>query len=225
MARPYQGYVNRAGDKIPGVTTICGIVKDSGPLIQWAYKQGREHERLVAQGKPAPASLRDVVGTAADIGTLAHECCEADIKGQPLPVLPPERVEPVMEAFNQYLAWKKQTRLVIVGSEVPLVSEHHQFGGTLDFVCEIDGVLCLGDFKTSKAVYPEMLMQLAAYRELWNENHPERPLTGPSHLLRISKEAPDFAHHSYGDLRDAWELFLCARTAYDLKKLVSRRAA
>lgn len=225
MARPTQGYYNKAGDKVPGTTTVCGIVKDSGPLVGWAYKTGREHERLVSQGKPAPRTLYEVVDKAADIGTLAHECCEADILGKPLPAIPPERVEPVMQAFNQYLAWKRQTRLEIVATEVPLVSELYQFGGTLDFVCEIDGVLCLGDFKTSGGVYPEMLMQLAAYRQLWNENHPERPITGPSHLLRISKEAPDFAHHSYGDLSDAWELFLCARRAYDLKRLVSKRAA
>lgn len=224
MGRPSQGYYNAAGDKLPGTTTICGIVKDSGPLIQWGYRTGREHERLVAQGKPAPRSLYEVVDKAADIGTLAHECCEADILGKPLPDLPEERRDQVMQAFNQYLAWKRQTRLVIVASEVPLVSERYQFGGTLDFVCEIEGELCLGDFKTSGGVYPEMLMQLAAYRQLWNETQ-QRQITGPSHLLRISKDAPDFAHHSYGDLSDAWELFLCARKAYDLKKLVSKRAA
>lgn len=225
MGRPTQGYYNAAGDKLPGTTTICGIVKDSGPLIQWGYKTGREHERLVAQGKPAPRSLYEVVDKAADIGTLAHECCEADILGKELPAIPDDKREPVMQAFGQFLAWKRQTRLEIVATEVALVSEKWQFGGTLDFVCEIDGVLCLGDFKTSGGVYPEMLMQLAAYRELWNENHSDRPITGPSHLLRISKESPDFGHYSFGDLSDAWELFLCARRAYDLKKRVSKRAA
>lgn len=225
MARPYTGYYNSAGEKLPGTTTICGIVKDSGPLIAWAYRTGREHERLVAQGKPAPRHLHDVVDRAADIGTLAHACCEADITGIAMPEIPEDKAAAVQQAYSQYLAWKQQTRLKIVGCEVSLVSEKHQFGGTLDFVCEIDGVLCLGDFKTSNSVYPEHLMQLAAYRELWNENHPDNLITGPSHLLRISKEAPDFAHHSYGDLSDAWELFLTARRAYDLKGLVRRRAA
>lgn len=225
MARPYSGYRNSAGDVIPGTTTICGIAKDSGGLLQWAYKSGREHERLVAQGKPAPRHLYDVVDRAANIGTLAHECCEADIKGTARPDLPDDMREQVLQAFNQYLSWKSQTRLVIVGSEIALVSERHQFGGTLDFVCEIDGQLCLGDFKTSGAVYPEMLLQLAAYRELWNENHPDRPITGPSHLLRISKEAADFAHHSYGDLSDAWRMFLLLREVYDLKKRLDKRAA
>lgn len=224
MARPYAGYYNKAGDKLPGTTTICGIAKESGGLIQWAYKTGREHERLVAQGKPAPRHLYDVVDRAADIGTLAHECCEADIKGTELPEIPADKREPVMMAYEQYLAWKKQTRLVIVASEVSLVSEQHQFGGTLDFVCEIDGQLCLGDFKTSSAVYPEMLTQLAAYRHLWNENN-ERQITGPSHLLRISKEHADFAHHSYGDLSDAWTMFLNLRAVYDLAAKLKKRAA
>jgi hypothetical protein len=225
MARPAQGYRNLAGDPIPGTTTICGIVKDSGGIIQWAYKSGREHERLAAQGKPAPRHLYDVVDRAASIGTLAHECCESDVLGNDLPVIPDDLRPQVMQAYEQYISWKHQTRLKIVASEVPLVSEKHQFGGTLDFVCEIDGLLCLGDFKTSGAVYPEMLMQLAAYRELWNENHPDKQITGPSHLLRISKDNPDFGHYSFGDLSEAWELFLLARRAYDLKKRLDKRAA
>jgi hypothetical protein len=225
MARPYQGYSNAAGDKIPGTTTICGIAKDSGPLVNWAYKKGREHERLLAQGKEAPRHLYDVVGHAADIGTLAHEYCEADIKGTEPPVLPDDKREPVLMAYGQYQQWKAQTRIKIIASEVPLVSERHQFGGTLDFVCEIDGVYCLGDFKTSNAVYPEMLLQLAAYRELWNENKPEQPITGPSHLLRISKEHADFAHHSYGDLSAEWDTFKHLRHVYDLMAKIKRRAA
>ena len=225
MARPYSGYCNAAGDKIPGTTTICGIAKDSGGLIQWAYKTGREHERLVSQGKPAPRRLYDVVDRAADIGTLAHECCEADIRNEPLPEIPEDKRGPVEMAYNQYLAWKKQTRLNIVASEVSLVSEIHQFGGTLDFVCEIDGELCLGDFKTSSAVYPEMLLQLAAYKELWNENRPDTPITDSCHLLRISKAHADFAHHSYGDLSDAWKMFLLLREVYDLKAVLKKRAA
>lgn len=225
MARPYSGYYNAAGDKIPGTTTICGIAKDSGPLVMWAYKQGREHERLVAQGKDAPRHLYDVVGRAADIGTLAHELCEADIKGTEPPTLPDDKREPVVMAYGQYQQWKAQTRIKIVASEVPLVSELHQFGGTLDFVCEIDGVLCLGDFKTSNAVYPEMLLQLAAYRQLWNENKPDQQITGPSHLLRISKENADFAHHSYGDLSAEWDTFKHLRHVYDLMAKIKRRAA
>lgn len=224
MARPYQGYYSKAGNKLPGTTTICGIAKESGGLIQWAYKTGREHERLVAQGKDAPRHLYDVVERAADIGTLAHECCEADIKGLELPAVPDDKREQVMMAYGQYQAWKAQTKLKIIGSEIALVSEKHQFGGTLDFVCEIDGELCLGDFKTSSAVYPEMLTQLAAYRELWNETQ-ERKITGPSHLLRISKEHADFAHHSYGDLSEAWDTFLHLRAVHDLLSRLKRRAA
>lgn len=223
MGRPYAGYYSASGDKLPGTTTICGIAKESGGLVQWAYKTGREHERLVAQGKEAPRTLYEVVEKAADIGTLAHECCEADIKGEPLPTLPDDKKEAVMTAYGQYEAWKRQTRLKIVASEVSMVSELHRFGGTLDFVCEIDGELCLGDFKTSNGVYPEMLIQLAAYRELWNETQ-ERKITGPSHLLRISKENADFAHHSYGDLSDAWEMFKHLRVVYDLSAKLKRRA-
>lgn len=180
---------------------------------------------MVAQGKEAPRHLYDVVDRAADIGTLAHECCECDIKGLELPILPDDKREAVLTAYGQYQAWKSQTRLKIVACEVSCVSEIYQFGGTLDFVCEIDGQLCLGDFKTSSAVYPEMLLQLSAYRQLWNENNPDKLITGPSHLLRISKEHADFAHHSYGDLSDAWTTFVHLRAVYDSLAKLKKRAA
>ncbi len=40
MARPAHGYRNAAGNKIPGTTTIIGRFKESGGLLQWAFKQG-----------------------------------------------------------------------------------------------------------------------------------------------------------------------------------------
>ena len=228
MGRPTQGYYNAAGDKIPGTTTIIGRFKESGGLIQWAYKSGREHERLVNQGKAAPKHLYDVVQAAADAGTMAHDMIEATILGSeyaPPADAPPEIVQRASNAHAQFLEWREQTGIAIVATEKAYVSEALQFGGTVDAVGrDAKGRIVLLDWKTSNAVYSDMLIQLAAYALLLEECDPECKPQG-FHLLRVAKESADFAHHYYGELEDAKEQFKLLRRAYDIDKRLAKRAA
>ena len=228
MGRPTQGYYNAAGDKIPGTTTIIGRFKESGGLIQWAYKSGREHERLVAQGKDAPRHLYDVVRAAGDSGTIAHDMIEAHILGNDY-TPPADTPEPVLtkaqNAFAQFLEWREQTGIQIVATERAYVSEGLQFGGTVDAIGkDARGRIVLLDWKTSGAVYSDMLIQLAAYALLLEECAPEFTPQG-FHLLRVAKESADFAHHFYGELEEAKEQFKLLRRAYDIDKRLSKRAA
>ena len=39
MARPEGGY-KLDGERIPGVTTISGLLKPAGPLMHWAWELG-----------------------------------------------------------------------------------------------------------------------------------------------------------------------------------------
>jgi hypothetical protein len=79
------------------------------------------------------------------------------------------------------------------------------------------------DWKTSNGVYPDYLIQIAAYRQLWEENNPLKLLTGGFHLLRFSKEHADFAHHYWSELNDAWDQFVLFRRSYDLDKIIKKR--
>jgi hypothetical protein len=229
MARPTQGYYNKAGDKVPGTTTIIGRFKDSGGLIQWAYKSGREHERMVAQGREAPRHLYDVVQRAADSGTIAHDMIEScilgkDYEGAPANT-PGDVLEKAQNAFAQFLEWRAQTGIQIVSTEQPYVSEIMQFGGTVDAIGkDARGRIVLLDWKTSGAVYSDMLVQLGAYSLLLEECAPEYAPQG-FHLLRVAKENADFAHHFYGELEDAKQQFRLMRQAYEIDKRLSKRAA
>lgn len=231
MPTASQGYWS-GNEKLPSVTTILGRFKESGGLMKWAYSTGREHGRLEALGQEAPASLYDVSGKAADIGTAAHAMVEAFIRGgQPetcftyLQLPNDEDRAKAINAFNTYRDWQSMTRLEIVDQEMHLVSKVHRFGGTPDAIGRFNGELCLVDWKTSNAVYGDYLMQLAAYRVLWEENHPGRPLTGGFHLCRFSKEHGDFGHHYYRELDNAWEMFKHLRAAYDFDRELKKRAA
>jgi hypothetical protein len=95
----------------------------------------------------------------------------------------------------------------VVATEPHLISEQWQFGGTPDCISRIGGKLILFDWKTGRGVYEDMLIQLSAYKVLWEENKSGEIITG-FHLLRIDKETANFVHHYWGNLDDAWDIFL-----------------
>lgn len=84
--------------------------------------------------------------------------------------------------------------------------------------------IILLDWKTSNGIFPDHLVQLAAYKQLWNENNPDRLIT-EMHLLRFAKEHADFHHHRYANLDDAWRQFEIFREAYEIDKQLKKRAA
>jgi hypothetical protein len=185
------------------------------------------HELFGPNEPPAMYKLYDKRDEAAESGTLAHAMVEDHLNGLPLkwPEDTPEvTVREANNAFNAYLNWASMTKLKIIEQEMPLVSEEYQFGGCPDAIGEINDKLCLVDWKTSNSVYPDYLIQLAAYKQLWEENNPDRPLTGGFHLCRFAKQHGDFSHHYYPDLSEAWEQFKLFRKAYDIDKELKKRA-
>ena len=73
MATPSGGYRNKAGQRVPSVTTVLGRFKDSGGLIKWAYNQGREHEGIALRNREIRqlGALRDCTTGAMKVGVEA----------------------------------------------------------------------------------------------------------------------------------------------------------
>lgn len=220
MPHPKDGYKLANGLKVPGVTQIVGRYKDSGALIRWAYKRGKDGLELYES--------RD---KACDVGTAAHAMVEASIAQRAPYEVPELRMLDdsgqlqAQSAFENYREWAAQTKLRIIAQEMQLVSEKYRFGGTPDAIGVVNDVLCLVDWKTSNGLYPDMLLQLAAYRILWEENNPDQPLTGGFHLCRFAKEHGDFSHHFFRELDSARKSFLYLRAAYEYDAELKRRAA
>jgi len=231
MARPAGGY-HIDGKRVPGGSTIAGVIGEPGGLMFWAYAQGKEHQRLVDAGEPAPTGLYDKRDEAADTGTVAHELVEQWI----LHHTPPGSTGDVAEqhsitedmaassllAFQAYMSWEKQSKLEIVETEMPMISKVHRFGGTPDAIGLLDGQYCLLDWKTSNGVYADHLVQLALYGILVRECT-DYDLSGGFHLLRFSKEHGDFTHHYWRDLSDAARAGLLCRELYELRKQLKKR--
>jgi hypothetical protein len=220
MPHPAGGYKVK-GKRVPGVTTIIGRFKDSGGLLWWAFEQGKAAERGEI------SNLYDKRDEAGDLGTLVHSMVENHIRGTSPPSLDhlaQEQRTAVESGFGAFELWTRQSKLKVVHQELEMVSEKNSFGGCPDAIGEVNGELCLLDWKTASGIYPDNLVQLAAYRLLWEENYPDQPLTGGYHLCRFSKEFGDFSHHHYPELEGAERQFLLFREAYEIDKVLKRRA-
>jgi len=218
VARPKAGYFNDAGTAVPGVTTIIGNRQENvAPLHHWHWELGK-------QG----LNYREEKAKAGYFGTVMHEMLEMFYYGRPvdeclataqsLPIL---EVEQAIKAFSGFTKWQENIKIEITASEIQLVSEQFQFGGTPDLIGRLNGKLCLFDWKTSKGFYNQFKDQLAAYRWLWNENNPDTQIEGDCHLLRFSRNG-DFAHYCFNDLNQHWERFKLLRQLYTLDKQLRR---
>jgi len=135
----------------------------------------------------------------------------------------PEVAKQALQGFENAKEWLQDTQIKILDQEFTMVSEKYQFGGTPDaFGADSKKRPVLLDWKTSKGVYTDMLIQLAAYGQLLEECRGIR--VKGFHLCRFDKTHADFAHHYYSDLSDAWEQFKLFRSAYDLDKKLKPRA-
>ena len=182
-------YKNAAGKRVASVTTVLKQLGwSTDALMWWSWNEGIEGR-----------NYRDSSGRSADVGTVVHAAIEADLKGEPFDVvaldgLDSEQQDSASRALDAWEAWKEQTRLEAVASEQSMVSERHQFGGTLD-MCMIHKRRSILDIKTSKGLYPNVLMQIRAYGELWQEVHGE-PVED-YYVLRLGKADASFHHHSW----------------------------
>lgn len=160
-----------------GVTTYLGIVDKSTPLGKW--QQGMTLDFLLdtlAQGvtideeKAIEAVIQHelYLKDSADIGHEIHAWCEAYIRHQlkqkgyeKLPEIPnfPEAITGV----NSFLAWVEEHKVKWLSTERPIYSKALDYSGVLDFEAVIDGLHCLGDFKSSNGLYNSVRMQTAAY--------------------------------------------------------------
>ena len=219
MAHPKGGYRTAENKRVPGVTTIIGRFKDSGGLLYWAFAQGQSAERGEI------TRLYDKRDEAATAGTLAHSMVEASILGNAVDDVLKGATREIKaqaeQAFRSYQKWESMTNLHIIDQEMSLVSEKYGFGGTPDAIGEVNGELCLVDWKTSNKVYPDMMIQLAAYRQLIHECTDY--VTTGFHLCRFSKQHADFTHHYWSELDDAWEQFQLFLRAYEIDKALKKR--
>jgi len=207
-ARAHTIYKLPDGVRVPGVTTILGVLNKPA-LVKWANNLG-------LQGIDS-SKYRDGM---ADIGTLAHQMILDYFKGKDTDTSEYSRsqIELAENCLLSFWEWEKGHNIKVIKAEVPLISVEYGYGGTIDCFCSLDGIATLLDFKTGKALYSEATMQISAYAYLLKENN---YIPQALHLLRIGRDENEgFEEKVITNYNVAWQIFLRCLDIYNLQKLL-----
>jgi len=199
-------YIGLDGVQVPGVTTVLGVLNKPF-LVPWANKLG-------LQG----IDSSKYTDTMAGIGTLAHLFIMNHLRGEGTDTgdFSQNDIKLAENCFLSYLEWEKHHELKPILIEKPLVSDKYHYGGTPDCVCYLDGELTLLDYKTSKAVYPEMFYQLAAYSQLLSE---QNITISKARILRIGRDENEgFEERVTNNLDREFEVFQHCLAIYFIQK-------
>jgi len=245
-------FVDSLGKELPSVTHILGYLDDgkSGALMGWAVKVMALYLKTLADAKgniviskdeidevfkKAKAQHKELKNKAADIGSETHNLIEVYLKGQKVDGLlsaNPKLVSP-FEAFKK---WQKEVNYQeTIATERIVYSETYGFAGTLDLVAKINGVVTLIDIKTSNRHSKTYFMQVAAYKQAYEElqGNLER-LTNKVEaigVLRLDKETglPDYKSipviGETGLSEDYFGAFMCFVSFYNINQRLNKEVA
>lgn len=139
-----------------------------------------------------PESAEKIKNDAADFGTLIHKTIERLLIGEEIDLKAklPDGKPAFSERAKKYLMnfhdWFHEYKPTDVRPEQVIASKKYRYAGTLDLVCTISAERAkqydpksvgeerwLVDFKTSSAIYYNYELQLAAYKQAWEELYGE----------------------------------------------------
>jgi len=207
--KAHQRYKTKDGKVVPGVTTIidANLGWNKRALMAWARREalkGNDPD-LIAQ-------------EAAESGTLAHYLVECHIKDTKPDVgdYSPNQLEAAQRGYDAFLDWEAENEVEYLEIEKKVVHEELRYGGTIDIIAKHDGRLWLIDLKTSKGLYPEMVLQTAAYAEGYESQ--ENVHIDECFLLQLNKTDGDFHYKriSHEARAAAWRVF---RNLLEIHKL------
>lgn len=171
------------GEKVQGVTTVLSLLAKPA-LIVWAAKMAAEYiETTLEAGvaydevqikefaKNAQWAHRSKKDSAADAGTMVHEWIQAYVEGKN-PKMPVH--EGMQKAIKAFLDWWIKQDVKVIQAEAKLCSPTLKLAGTADLVCMLNGKLTIIDWKTGSGIYPEYLLQMGAYAEMYEEEFDKR---------------------------------------------------
>ena len=199
-------YSLERGEIVPGGSTISGLWPEGKrELAGWMVKQtklGFDHN-LVAR-------------RAAEEGTCTHYLAQCSIMSETpkLGTYPPDIVKVAKPSHKQFLKWLQNNDVITLGSELQMVSEKHRFGGTIDVLGILNGMLTVIDIKRTMAIYTSHRIQLAGYCHMVAEVL-KIPVPDAC-IVRLTKAGTGYEALHYDNLDMEWEAFLLCRKMYDL---------
>ena len=182
-----QKYINKEGKRVPSVTTIISqhLGWNKQALLGWT-------KRMMLGGQDSDKVLDE----ASAIGTLLHLLIEAHQQGFDVDTkdYSYNQEKAAMKAFAGYLEWYQKKNFKALKNEVVLVNEELQVGGTIDCIGKMGDDLVVVDWKTSKYLYAENKLQLAAYTYMFEQAQPKANVAYGL-VMRFGKDDGKFHQH------------------------------
>lgn len=147
---------------IPSVTWICGYYPKGIAFYKWLASKGWDESQAQKNA-------------AGDKGSKIHLAIEDLIRGKTVKMnskypnkstgRDEELTTEEYEAVLSFAAWVAKVKPVFLHTEITVISKKYGFAGTVDCVAMIGGVIYIIDWKSSQYVWPEMEIQVSAYKE------------------------------------------------------------
>lgn len=212
-SKAHQRYTTSDGRPAVGVTTCLNVMaKDA--LIRWANKLGLDGIEV--------DKFKDAL---ARIGSCAHYLIECDVKSEApdLSDYTGKEIDTAKKSFEKWVAWREKNQFELIESELQLVSDQYQFGGTCDIYAKINGVFTVADIKTSKGCFSEQRTQTVAYKYLLLEN--KRPVDA-CRIIRVGRDENEgFDDILVGGHELHWERFKACLALYWANKNLDNSGA
>ena len=172
------------GIKVPRVTKIIDSLFDKSYLINWALSFRSKYDYL---------NEKNLI---TDIGTKAHLMIEEYLKTGELQEAPfkkaPRQAPIVQRCFENFVDWREHlvnsgNTFELIDLEVPVVNPY--YGGCIDCIARINNAVYILDFKTSKKISYEYMLQVCAYMWTINSGYTNLPHIDGIGIIRVDKES------------------------------------
>jgi hypothetical protein len=157
------------GTKVPGVTTLLSAGLPHPAFVKAATKACAAYvidnwdDLLDLPASKRGQAVEDAwwkrSRKAMARGRDIHDMADRLGRGEPVEA-EPETVAPA----QQYASWLDANEVDVLHSECPVINRRWGYAGTFDLLADIAGETWLLDIKTGDDVWPEVALQLAAYR-------------------------------------------------------------
>ena len=152
----------------------------------------------------------DVLDYASERGIRVHDLIHEKLDGKWIP--PKAIADDIKGYIASFVKFQGDMILQMVFSEKTFISDLYYITGTIDFggfLTDRPKDFTILDWKTPLALQPTWKGQLSAYKYLAEEYKPKRIGS-----LRLDPKGGPAKMTWYEDSAEAWEVYLCALTAY-----------
>lgn len=202
------------GEKYSRVTRTLSVIGKPG-LLTWYANVGRK-------------KADEIIETRQNLGTKCHKLFELELKGKNPNVSLYE--EEIQENMNNFKVFVEHARLRMEACEQAIYSKKFKYAGTADYIGKYTtpsrflvrghkpkfptASNVIGDWKTSRSLYPEYWLQMSAYVNAFYE------LTGLKYgafLVQFRNNKIKIKEMTWDELEDLFEVYKAVLKLYKWK--------